>query len=76
MSTRQVRKKVSCAACVVLKCRQYNGGPVARGKAPFPCSFLEIEISSFRKDLLSFILGHKLNLVSGENSSLKEMLSL
>ena len=29
-----------------------NGGPVARGKEPFLCSFLDIEISKFRKDLL------------------------
>ena len=33
-----------------------SGGPVAGGKAPFLCSFLEIEISSFRKDVLSFSL--------------------
>ena len=33
-----------------------NGGPVARGKAPFPCSFLDIEISESRKDLLLFFL--------------------
>ena len=31
-----------------------NGGPVARGKEPFLCSFLDIEISKFRKDLLLF----------------------
>ena len=47
-----------------------NGGPVALGKAPFLFSFRKIEFSSFRKDLL------KLNLISGENSPLKEMLSL
>ena len=33
-----------------------NGGPVARGKAPFLCSFLDIEISKFRKDLLFFLV--------------------
>ena len=33
-----------------------NGGPVARGKEPFLCSFLDIEISKFRKDLLLFFL--------------------
>ena len=33
-----------------------NGGPVARGKAPFLCRFLDIEVSSFCKDLLSFFL--------------------
>ena len=33
-----------------------NGGPVARGKAPFLCSFLDIEISKFRKDLLLIFL--------------------
>ena len=31
-----------------------NGGLVARGKAPFPFSFLDLEISKFRKDLLLF----------------------
>ena len=31
-----------------------NGGPVARGKVPFPCSFLDTEISESRKDLLLF----------------------
>ena len=53
-----------------------NGGPVARGKAPFLCTFLDIEISKLRKDLLLIIFCHKLNLISGENSLLKEMLSL
>ena len=41
---------------------------------PFLCSSLDIKISKFRKDLLFFC--HKLNLISGENSPLKEMLSL
>ena len=31
-----------------------NGGPVARGKEPFLCSFLDIEISKFRKDFHTF----------------------
>ena len=53
-----------------------NGGPVARGKAPFLSSFLDIEISKFRKDLLLFFFCHKLNLISVKNSPLKEMLSL
>ena len=36
------------------KCTQlWPGG--ARGKAPFPCSFLDTEISKFRKDLLLFV---------------------
>ena len=51
LSTRQVRKKVSCAAFVVLSA---DSGLVARGEAPFLCSFLEIEISTFLKDLLLF----------------------
>ena len=51
LSTRQVRKRVSCAAFVVLSA---DSGLVARGEAPFLCSFLEIEISTFLKDLLLF----------------------
>ena len=53
-----------------------NGGAVAQGKAPFLCSFLDIKISKFRKDLLLFCYCHKLTLISGENSPLKEMVSL
>ena len=63
-----------CSLCCSLISAD-NGGPVARGKAPFLCSFLDIEISKFRKDLL-FFFGHKLNLISGENPPLKETLSL
>ena len=48
---------------------------VARGKAPFLCKFLDIEFSKFRKDLFLFFC-HKLNLISWDNSPLKEMLSL
>ena len=37
-------KKIFCAACVVprnhIRLSAENGGPVARGKAPFLCSFL------------------------------------
>ena len=33
-----------------------NGAPVARGKEPFLCSFLHIEMSKFHKDLLLFFL--------------------
>ena len=33
-----------------------SGGPVARGKAPSLCSFLDTEISKFRKDLLLLFL--------------------
>ena len=35
-----------------------NGDPVARGKAPFLCSFLDVEfeISKFRRDLLLYFL--------------------
>ena len=64
-----------CSLCCSLISAD-NGGPVARGKEPFLCSFLDIEISKFRKDLLLCFFGHKLNLISGENSPLKEMLSL
>ena len=53
-----------------------NSGPVSRGKSPFLCSFLDIKISKFRKDLLLFFFCHKLNLISEENSPFKEMLSL
>ena len=53
-----------------------NGDPVARGNSPFLCSFLDIEISKFPKDLLLFFFCHKLNLISGENLPLKETLSL
>ena len=49
-------KKVLSAACVVRLISADNGGPVARGKEPFLCSFLDIEISKFRKDLLLFFL--------------------
>ena len=62
-----------CSLCCSLISAD-NGGPVARGKEPFLCSFLDIEISKFRKDFLFFC--HKFNLISGENSPLKEMLSL
>ena len=44
-----------CSSCCSLISTD-NGGPVARGKAPFLCSFLDIEISKFRKDLLLFLL--------------------
>ena len=44
-----------CSLCCSLISAD-NGGPVARGKAPFLCSFLDIEISKFRKDLLLFFL--------------------
>ena len=63
-----------CSLCCSLISAD-NGGPVARGKVPFLCSFLHIEISKFRKDLLLFFC-HKLNLISGENPPLKETLSL
>ena len=56
LSTRQVREKgFLCSLCCSLISAD-NGGPVARGKAPFLCSFLDIEISKFRKDLLLFFL--------------------
>ena len=48
---------------------QGKGSPVSRGKAPFLCSFLDIEISKFRKELL-LLFCRKLNLISGENSPL------
>ena len=41
---------------LVLFLSAVNGGQVARGKTPFLCSFLEIEISSCRKDLLFFVI--------------------
>ena len=44
-----------CSLCCSLISAD-NGGPVARGKEPFLCSFLDIEISKFRKDLLLFFL--------------------
>ena len=76
LSTRQVRENgFLCSLCCSLISAD-NGGPVARGKAPFLCRFLDIEISKFRKDLLLIFFCHKLNLISGENSPLKEMLSL
>ena len=58
LSTRQVREKgFLCSLCCSLISAD-NGGPVARGKAPFLCSFLDIEfeISKFRKDLLLYFL--------------------
>ena len=64
-----------CSLCCFLISADI-GGPVARGKAPFLCSFLGIEISKFRNDLLLFFFCHKLNLISGENSPSKETLSL
>ena len=42
----------------------------------FPVVFLKLKSRVFVKILLSFFFCHKLNLVPGENSSLKEMLSL
>ena len=42
-----------CSLCCFLISADI-GGPVARGKAPFLCSFLGIEISKFRNDLLLF----------------------
>ena len=46
-----------CSLCCSLISAD-NGGLVARGKAPFLCSFLDIEfeISKFRKDLLLYFL--------------------
>ena len=55
-----------------------NRGPVARGKAPFLCSFLcPIQLKSrvFVKICFDFFC-HKLNLISEKNSPVKEMLSL
>ena len=49
------RKGLLCSLCCSLISAD-NGGPVARGKAPFLCSFLDIEISKFRKDLLLIFL--------------------
>ena len=73
----KLEKKGSCTAnlcCSLISAD--NGGPVAGDKAPFLCSFLDIEISKILKHLLLYSFGHKLNLISGENSPLKEVLSL
>ena len=59
-----------CSLCCSLISAD-NGGPVARGKAPFLSSFLD----NFVKILFYFFC-HKLNLISGENLPLKETLSL
>ena len=56
-----------------------NGGPVAWGKEPFLCSFLcpvELKCRAFVKICFHFFFSlSQLNLISGENLSLKEMLS-
>ena len=46
---------------------------VARLLEVFLCSFLDIEISKFRKDLLLVFFGHKLNLISGETTSSNQL---
>ena len=73
MLTRRGRGKgFLCSLCCSLISAD-NGGPVARVKTPFLCSFLDIEISKFLKDLLLFLFCHKLNLITVENSPLKEI---
>ena len=52
-----------------------NGGPVARGKEPFLCSFL-CSRAFVKVCFHFFFLISQLNLISDENLSLKEMLSL
>ena len=77
LSTRQVREKgFLCSLCCSLISAD-NGGPVARGKAPFLCSFnfLTLKSRNFVKICFYFFC-HNLNFISGENSPLKEMLSL
>ena len=53
LNTRWTETRFLCSLCCSLISAD-NSGPVARGKAPFLCSFLDIEISKFRKDLLLF----------------------
>ena len=55
-----------------------NGGPVARGKEPFLCFLCPVELKcrAFVKICFHFFFSlSQLNLISGENLSLKEMLS-
>ena len=66
----KVGKGFLCSLCCSLISAD-NGGPVARGKARFLCSFLD----NFVKIFFNFFC-HKLNLISGENPPLKETLSL
>ena len=49
------KKVFLCSLCCSLISAD-NGDPVARSKEPFLCSFFDIEISKFRKDLLLFFL--------------------
>ena len=56
-----------------------NGGSVARGKERFLCSFLcpvLLKYRAFVKICFHFFLISQLNLISGKNLSLNEMLSL
>ena len=51
LSTCQVREKGFLGSLCCSLISADNGGPIARGKEPFLCSFLDVEISKFRKDL-------------------------